>query len=345
MMTIEQRIALLIKLGEYLQQDTDARQFAVMSTERKNRWLTKTNCLQALNSFATEFLTKEKLEKWAAKYPTLVNPTSPKKIGLVLAGNIPAVGFHDVLTVFMAGHHALIKFSEKDAYLIPYMIAFMAKEEESSKVYFEETALLKGFDAVIATGSNNSAMYFEQYFSKYPNIIRKNRNSVAILDGTETDEDLLKLGADVFGYFGLGCRSISKIYVPRDYDFNHLMATFDGFSDLMDHTKYRNNYEYNRSIYLLNNVKHLANDCVMVLEHESMLSRISSVHYEYYDNEEDLDARLESVSVDIQCIATKMVLKSQDTVALGQTQSPGLEDYADGLDTLQFLVDLTATSN
>jgi len=340
-MTLEERIALLIKLGEYLQEDTDARQLAVMSTERKNRWLTKANSLKALKSFATEFLTKEKLENWAAKYPALANPTSPKKIGLVLAGNIPAVGFHDILTVFMSGHHALIKFSEKDAYLIPYMIAFMAKEEEGSKDYFQETSLLKGFDAVIATGSNNSAMYFEQYFSKYPNIIRKNRNSVAVLSGTETDEDLLKLGSDMFRYFGLGCRSISKIYVPRDYDFNQLMASLDNFKDIMDHTKYRNNYEYNRSIYLLNNVNHLANDCVMVLEHESLLSRISSVHYEYYDNEADLQAKLEGASTAIQCVATKMDLSNQNTVALGQTQSPGLEDYADGVDTLQFLVDLT----
>ena len=244
------------------------------------------------------------------------------------------------MTTFLAGHIALIKYSEKDAYLIPYMIDFLCQLDERCKDYFREIGQLKDFDAVLATGSNNSAMYFEQYFGKYPNIIRKNRNSVAVLDGTESDEELLKLGVDIFRYFGLGCRSVSKLYVPEGYDFVPLMAILDNYKDIMDHTKYRNNYEYNRSIYLLNNVPHLANDCVMLVEHESLLSRISSVHYQYYNNEEDLAAKLEAKGAETQCIATKMNLNGQHTVELGQTQSPSLEDYADAVDTMQFLLEL-----
>jgi hypothetical protein len=266
---------------------------------------------------------------------------NPKKIGLVLAGNIPGVGFHDVLTTFVAGHQAMVKYSEKDQYLIPYMIDFMLQEDPRSAAYFMAVPRLKDFDAVIATGSNNSAMYFEQYFSKYPNIIRKNRNSIAILDGTETEEDLLALGADVFAYFGLGCRSVAKLYVPKGYDFSPFLGLMDiHYKELMSHNKYNNNYDYNRSIYLLNNVPHLANDCLMLLEHESLLSRISSVHYEYYDNAEDLQEKLDGVVEQIQCIATKMNLPKSNTVALGQAQHPTLNDYADGIDTLQFLIEL-----
>lgn len=339
-MTLQERLALLVKLGKYLQQDTEARQLAVAYTERNNRWLTKANCLKALQSFATEFLTASNLEAWVAKYPALNNSISSKKIGLVLAGNIPAVGFHDVMTTFVAGHQAMIKYSEKDQYLIPYMIAYLMKEDERCANYFLPVPMLKGFDAVIATGSNNSALYFEQYFSKYPNIIRKNRNSVAVLDGSETAEELLQLGTDVFGYFGLGCRSVSKLYAPEGYDFSKFLASMDNYKDIMDHNKYKNNYDYNRSIYLLNRVPHLANDCLMILEQESLLSRIASLHYEYYQNEADLQTKLEQKEAELQCIATKMNLPQKNVVDLGMTQCPSLTDYADGVDTLQFLIEL-----
>jgi hypothetical protein len=340
-MKLQERLALLVKLGAYLQEDTKARELAIAQTERNNRWLTKENSLTALQSFATAFLNTEHLEAWVKSYPTLAANRNPKKIGLVLAGNIPGVGFHDVLTTFVAGHQAMIKYSEKDQYLIPYMIDFMLQEDPRSAAYFMTVLRLKDFDAVIATGSNNSAMYFEQYFSKYPNIIRKNRNSIAILDGTETEEDLLALGADVFAYFGLGCRSVAKLYVPKAYNFSPFLGLMDiHYKELMNHNKYNNNYDYNRSIYLLNNVPHLANDCLMLLEHESLLSRISSVHFEYYDHAEDLQEKLEGTAEEIQCIATKMNLPKSNTVALGQAQHPALNDYADGIDTLQFLIEL-----
>lgn len=340
-MKLQERLALLVKLGAYIQQDTEARQYAIAYTERNNRWLTKENSGNALQNFATEFLTASALEAWIANYPSLKEERRSKKIGLVLAGNIPAVGFHDVLTTFVAGHQAMLKYSEKDQYLIPYMIDFMIKEDPRSAAYFKPVLRLKDFDAVIATGSNNSALYFEQYFSKYPNIIRKNRNSIAVLDGTETEEELLALGSDIFAYFGLGCRSVAKLYVPKEYDFFNFLSLMDQhYKTIMDHNKYKNNYDYNRSIYLLNNVPHLANDCLMLLEHESLLSRISSVHFEYYNNEEDLQAKLEGAKEQIQCIATKMNLPQKNTVLLGQAQKPALEDYADGVDTLQFLIEL-----
>jgi len=340
-MKLQERLALLVKLGAYLQEDTSARQLAIAQTERNNRWLTDENSLTALLSFATEFLNTEHLEAWVKNYPTLEADRSPKKIGLVLAGNIPGVGFHDVLTTFVAGHQAMIKYSEKDQYLIPYMIDFMLQEEPRSAAYFTTVLRLKDFEAVIATGSNNSAMYFEQYFSKYPNIIRKNRNSIAVLEGTETEEDLLALGADIFAYFGLGCRSVAKLYVPKAYNFSPFLGLMDiHYKKLMVHNKYHNNYDYNRSIYLLNNVPHLANDCLMLLEHESLLSRISSVHFEYYDNTEDLQEKLEGIKEQVQCIATIMNLPNRNTVALGQAQHPALDDYADGVDTLQFLIEL-----
>ena len=340
-MKLQERLALLVKLGAYLKEDTTARQLAIAQTERNNRWLTKENSLSALLTFATEFLNTEYLEAWVKDYPKLEEEKSPKKIGLVLAGNIPGVGFHDVLTTFVAGHQSMIKYSEKDQYLIPYMIDFMVEEDPRSADYFMAVPRLKDFDAVIATGSNNSAMYFEQYFSKYPNVIRKNRNSIAILDGTETEEDLLGLGIDIFSYFGLGCRSVAKLYVPQEYDFSPFLGLMDiHYKEMMNHNKYNNNYDYNRSIYLLNNVPHLANDCLMLLEHESLLSRISSVHYEYYDHAEDLQEKLEAVQEQIQCIATKMNLPKRNTVALGQAQHPALNDYADGVDTLQFLIEL-----
>jgi hypothetical protein len=339
-MDLKDRIHLLGQLGDYIASDSEARQAAVLATERNNRWLTKANCLKALHNIADAFLSEDKLSAWLAGYPSLSLTGHPQKVGLVMAGNIPAVGFHDVLCTFLVGHKAYIKLSDKDSYLIPFMLDFLIEKDPKCANYFEITTKLKGFDAVIATGSNNSALYSEQYFGKYPNIIRKNRNSVAILNGEETDEDFLKLGVDIFRYFGLGCRSVSKLFVPPNYDFVPFLKVMDNYKNIMDHTKYRNNYEYNRSIYLLNNVIHLANDCLMIVEHESMLSRISSVHFEYYHSLEELKKVLTLEKDDIQCIATKMDLADTKTVGLGQTQSPELSDYADAIDSMAFLINL-----
>lgn len=339
-MTLQDRIAVLVELGRFLQKDSPERQEALIRAEQHNRWFTQANSLKALNNIATVFLQAEALNDWVANYPNISTGPTNKKVGLVLAGNIPAVGFHDILATFLAGHQALIKYSEKDAILIPFLLNYLISLDERCATFFEPITMLRGFDAVIATGSNNSALYFEQYFSKYPSIIRKNRNGVAVLDGTESVADLQALGKDIFTYFGLGCRSIAKLYVPEGYDFPVLMAALDEFKDIMDHHKYRNNYDYNRSIYLLNTVPHFANDCVMVLEQKSPLSRIAALHYETYSSKEGLVQELKDQATAIQCIATAIKDLELPTVDLGAAQQPILTDYADGVDTLEFLTNL-----
>ena len=339
-MTLTQRIQLLTLLGKYLLQDTDEKELAILRTEQNNRWLTKANSEKALQNIATQFLQKETLEQLAIQYNIPEETANPQTVGLVLAGNISAVGFHDVMCTFLSGHKDKIKYSDKDKFLIPLMIHYLQDLEPATKTYFQEIERLEDFDAVIATGSDNTALYFEQYFGKYPNIIRKNRNSVAVLSGTETDEELMALGRDIFDYYGLGCRSVSKVYVPADYELPTLLRVLDNYQEVMEHNKYKNNYDYNRSVYLLNKVAHYANDCVMVLEHESLLSRIAAVHYEHYKNEEELVEKLNENKDAIQCIATNMTLKGVETVGLGQTQCPAITDYADGVDTLAFLIQL-----
>ncbi len=339
-MTLKQRIELLVLLGKYLLKDTSEKELAILHTEQHNRWLTKENSKQALESIATQFLTLETLETLAQKYDLPNENKNPKKIGLILAGNIPAVGFHDVLATFLSGNIAVIKYSSKDNYLIPFMVAYLEELEPKTKEYFISVDRLSGFDAIIATGSDNSAIYFEQYFGKYPNIIRKNRNSIAVLTGQESEEELIALGKDIFDYYGLGCRSVSKLYLPKGYDLPNLMRVLDHYKDIMHHDKYRNNFDYNRSIFLLNQVPHLINDCIMVLENESLLSRIATLHYEYYQNEEDLKNKLDKNKKAIQCVATGSNLDFEPIVGLGQTQCPTIEDYADGVDTLQFLISL-----
>ncbi|MCH2046526.1 MAG: acyl-CoA reductase [Saprospiraceae bacterium] len=341
-MSLAERIDLLIRLGEYLQEDTEAYHAAVRLAGLHNGWFTKANVKKALSEIQTAFLEPSVLKTAPQHYPQLEAELVPKSIGLVLAGNIPAVGFHDILCVFLAGHKALIKPSSKDKYLIHFLLQSLYNFDERAKQYLEIVPVLKGMDAVIATGSNNSALYFEQYFSKYQHIIRKNRNAVAILDGTETDEELSRLGKDIFNYFGLGCRSVSKLYLPQGYDRNRLMKALDEFADVMEHNKYKNNYDYNRSIYLLNQVPHLTNDCMMLLENEQLVSRIATLHYEYYTDEETLKNKLLQQQEATQCISTKMNLPWIDTVDLGHTQSPSLWDYADNVDTLDFLLNLAS---
>jgi hypothetical protein len=338
-MKLEQRIALLELLGKYILQDTPERELALLRTEQHNRWLTQENSLQALENIATQFLTATTLRDFVAPY-AIKEETSAQKVGLILAGNLPAVGFHDVLCTFLSGHQALVKYSDKDKYLIPYMVDYLIELEPAVADYIQSVDRLQEFDAVIATGSDNSAMYFERYFGKYPNIIRKNRNAIAILEGSETDDEIFALGKDIFTYYGLGCRSVSKLYVPEGYDLTNIMRVLDRYQAVMDQNKYKNNYDYNRSVYLLNRIPHLANDCFMLLENESLLSRIAALHYEYYTNKEDLLEKIIEHKEAIQCIATNMELNTVDTVGLGQTQCPTISDYADGVDTMQFLVQL-----
>lgn len=340
-MNLTERIAVLSKLGELLKEESEAKQAALHLASIHNTWFSKENVRIALDAIAATFLDKEKLETWLAAYADLEEEnTNPKSIGLVLAGNIPAVGFQDVLTVFVTGNKALIKLSDKDKYLIQYLISTLNQIDERTKAYFSFVPMLKDFDAVIATGSNNSSVYFERYFSKNPNIIRRNRNSVAVLSGQETKEELEHLGKDIFQYFGLGCRSVSKLYVPENYDFIPLMEALDLHKDVMNNNKYVNNFDYNRSIFLLNQQEHLVNDCIMLLEDASPLSRIATLHYQKYKDLDWVKGEIESQKDQLQCVATELNLSPLATVRLGETQSPALNDYADGVDTITFLLSL-----
>jgi hypothetical protein len=342
MMKLAARLESLAKLGNFLKSDygKDELQAVYRRAEFENGWFRVDQAQHAIEQISQQFLDAAKLEKWIANYPDFQEPSNPKTIGLVLAGNIPAVGFHDILCCFVAGHKAQIKYSEKDKVLIPYLLKQLSILNPETSAYFEKVDRLNAFDAVVATGSDNASRYFEHYFSAYPNIIRKNRNSIAILNGEETDDELRALSEDVFRYFGLGCRSVSKLFVPEHFDFENFMRVMDEFSDIMKHNKYKNNFDYNRSIYLLNNQKHLANYSLTLLESPSLLSRISTLHYETYRDQEDLMQKLKPSLNALQLIVGNIELEGLDILPLGSSQQPSLSDYADNVDTIKFLMQL-----
>ena len=268
------------------------------------------------------------------------NPKS-QRVGLVLAGNIPLVGFHDILCVFVAGHQSVVKLSDKDPFLLPMLLDFLKEIDAQTAAYFSTTTeRLGGFDAVIATGSNNSARYFEAYFGKYPHIIRKNRNAVGVLRGTETAEELRLLGNDIFQYFGLGCRNVSKLYLPKGYNFTLLLETLHERNDIVLHDKYKNNFDYNFTLLILNKIKYESNGCLLMREAEEIASPISMVYYEFYDDLTDLTKILHAKQDQIQLVVASSPIENLTTFNFGEAQKPSLSDYADGVDTLQFLINL-----
>ena len=340
-MKLQERLDLLAELGHYLQSGGDAElETAIRQSSIENQWFTENNIRSALLAIAVQFLDRDKLAAWVAQYP-MADPGYPEKtVAVIMAGNIPLVGFQDWLCVFVAGQQVKVKLSDKDKRLLPLLVKKMGEWRKDSWAYTEflsEGDFLKNFDAVIATGSNNTARYFEQYFGKYPHIIRRNRNSVAILDGSETIPELYALGRDIFTYFGLGCRNVSKLYVPRGYDFDVLLEALHEYREMVLHNKYKNNFDYNFTLYIINNIPHKNNGCLLLKEDASLQARIASVHYEYYDNADELDALLAAQQNDIQCIVGKSPLKDLPVLPFGQTQEPGLTDYADGVDVMQFL--------
>ena len=341
-MLLKERLEALIQLGKELTADNEALQTAIRKTAFHNAWLTIENQWKAINAIRDNFLSRELLEKWVSSYtfPAL-EETKFKTISLVLAGNIPLVGFHDLLCVFVSGQKAKIKLSDKDPYLIPFLIQNLIAIIPSVKTYFEIVeGAMKDFDAVIATGSNNSSRYFEAYFGKYPHIIRKNRNAVAVLRGDESVEDFRHLGDDIFTYFGLGCRNVSKIYVPRGYHFEPLLEVIHEFKELVLHDKYKNNFDYQFTIVILNKIKYHSNGCLMMIENEAIASPIAMVYYEYYDNYKTLSTKLKTLKEEIQCVVAKTPIAHLPTFNFGEAQKPTLSDYADGEDTMAFLLNL-----
>ncbi len=299
---------------------------------RENGWFTEENSQQALWAIAN-MLEEGALESWLKQYPKLFEgEKTPKTVGMVMAGNIPAVGFHDVLCVLASGHKVQIRVSSDDKYLIPFLLEVLIKIEPRFESAIAFTSRLENMDAVIATGSNNSARYFDYYFGKYPHIIRKNRNSIAVLNGKETQEELTGLGRDIFSYFGLGCRSISKIYLPAGFPVQTFFEAMEQFSGLMQHNKYMNNFDYHQALFLLNSETFLTNNFLIFRQHEAIATPVAVLHYEYYPDKDWLEEHLAKHAAEIQCRV------GVGGIPFGSAQKPGLADYADNIDTMAFLI-------
>ncbi len=310
-----------------------------------NPWFIPFSVREALKTIGSN-LRKEHLEKWTEQYPELRKPPeAPQKIGVVNAGNIPFVGFHDFLSVLLSGNIYYGKLSSKDEEL-PKAIARILTDIEpgfSERIMFEKK-FLKQFDAIIATGSNNTSRYFHYYFSQYPHIIRKNRNGVAVLTGEEDDEELTRLADDIFLYFGMGCRNVSKLYIPKDFNPDRLFSNVEHYRWIIDHHKYSNNYDYNKAIYTMNQAPHLDNGFLLLREDEQIPSPISTVYYERYHNLKEVRNALDRKKPRIQCIVTHSE-KFPEGMDFGQAQYPPLWDYADNLDTMRFLLSLNNSSH
>ena len=330
-MNLQMRIDLVTQLGQYILSDSPEWLETKQRVSLINPWFTSEFIDIAAGNLAKHFLDKKKLESWTSAYK--IETVAPKKIGIVMAGNIPLVGFHDFLCVFISGHKAIIKPSSKDEVLIKHLAQKLIDWDKRSNEMIVFQEMLKDCDAYIATGSNNSARYFEYYFKKYPHIIRRNRTSVAILDGNETAKELEELADDVHLYFGMGCRNVTKIYVPKDYDFIPLLSAFKKYDHFKDHHKYRNNYDYNLALHILNGKFYMANESIILLENPSVFSPISQLNYEFYTDKNTVIVSLRSME-DLQCTV------GHGHIPFGQAQLPSLTDYADGIDTVNFLIKL-----
>jgi hypothetical protein len=299
-----------------------------------NGWFTKENICFALKQWS-ELLKEKSLAQWLSNYPNSNN--QPKTIALIMAGNIPLVGFHDFLACIVTGHNLIIKQSSNDRHLLPFIVSYLTREESliKSKIKFVDNKIEKS-DAVIATGNNNTARYFNAYFKNKPSIIRNNRNSIAILSGNESENDLKNLSNDIFRYYGLGCRSVSKIYVPKNYDFDMLFKAVYKWHPVINVRKYLNNYDYNKAVYIMSEFDIIENGFLMLKEDRRLSSPIATLFYEYYDNVSELKSKLKVISSEIQCIVANGFNSKE--IKFGSTQSPALKDYADGVDTVDFLL-------
>lgn len=329
-MNLQQRISLLDQLGTYMRSNDDAWKAVKERASLENDWFTPEFVELACKQIADAFLQKTILEKWTSSYNLPQENPSPLSIGIVMAGNIPLVGFHDFLCVFTSGHKALIKTSSKDKVLLPHLVHKLSEWAPAVAEFVSFEERLKGCNAYIATGSNNSAGYFDYYFRKYPHIIRRNRSSVAILTGEETTAELEYLADDVYLYFGLGCRNVTKLYVPEGYNFEPLLAAFRKYNYLFEHHKYKNNYDYNLALLLLNKKYYMSNESILLVEDSSIFSPISQLNYEFYKNEAEIKNLLQN-NDNLQCLV------GRNYTPFGKAQQPAIDDYADGVDTLEFL--------
>ncbi len=332
-----QLVHIFAQLGSQLK-NPDSELSAIIENEHvHNAWFTPQSVFKAVTAIG-QMLNENDLNAWLDRYP---ESDGNKTIGLILAGNIPLVGFHDVLCVLITGNFAMIKASSQDARLIKYVLGLLTAIEPAFKDRYAVVERLEKFDAIVATGSNNTSRYFEYYFGKVPHIIRKNRSSVAVLTGNETEAQLHDLGHDIFDYFGLGCRNVSKLLVPKGYNFNFFFESIESYNDIINHNKYNNNYGYNKSIYLVGSEKHLDNGFLLVKESDKLTSPLAVLFYEYYDSIESVQQLLKDQSESLQCVVTGAVIKlNNQVVGFGESQQPALWDYADGVDTMTFLTNL-----
>jgi acyl-CoA reductase LuxC len=331
-MSIKNRIDLLANLGAYLSINNEELQAVKEKAQWQNAWFTQEFIDLSIKNIAENFLQRRLLENWVNQYQ-LENNIQPKRVGIVMAGNIPLVGFHDFLCVFISGHKAIMKPSSKDEVLIKHLAGkiFEWNEEAKNCLVFAEN--LKNCDAYIATGSNNSSRYFEYYFGKYPNIIRRNRTSAAILAGDENEDDLELLADDIQQYYGMGCRNVTHLFVPADYDFVPLLNALKKYDYFKNFYKYRNNYDYYLALLILNNKFYMTNESIILTENENVFAPVSQLNYSYYNDIKILEKSLAG-NQDLQCIIGK------NFIPFGKSQSPALGNYADGVDTMQFLKQL-----
>jgi hypothetical protein len=328
-MKLARKIALLQQLRDYMGSGSGAWAAAKAEASRMNAWFLPAFVDLAVDNIREQFLDPGRLTEWVRDYNIPEEMPAPKTVGLVMAGNIPLVGFHDFLCIFLSGHRQKIKPSAKDEVLIKHILEWMYALEPDSRALAELSPMLKGCDAYIATGSDNSARYFEQYFARFPHIIRRNRTSVAILDGTESLAELALLADDIHQFFGLGCRNVTQLHVPEGYDFVPLLEALKRYDYFLDHHKYRHNFDYNLTIQIMNNRYYMTNGSVLLTENESPFSPIGQLNYQFYSNRDKLSASLDPGK--IQCIV------GHGQVPFGQAQRPSLRDYADGVDVLGFL--------
>ncbi len=335
---IEAKIRALVRLGEWIKSKPDQLSLAKLKSERDNPWFTQKEQDRALNALANEFLVERALKDWIERYPRL--PKSPKNVGLIFAGNLPLVGFHDWLAVFLSGHHACIKLSSKDKYLFPALMAYLFDDHPDWKGLTSIVDQIKKIDAVIATGSNNSNRYFEYYFGHLPHVFRGHRNGIAVIPENVSDLDLKNLGDDIFAYFGLGCRSVSLCLVPQDFSEERLFEALEEYQSLRNHSKWDNNYRYNYSIFALNQESFLTDGSLIIKRSEQIASRIACLHLKSYNSKDELRSFVSKNLDRIQVVTGRDRFPNVDTVDFGMSQKPKLTDYADQIDTMEFLSDL-----
>ncbi|GGG45965.1 acyl-CoA reductase [Bizionia arctica] len=350
-MNLEERIQAFATLGDFLSQFStngivkkesipyndlffEGFKHQLKLAKEHNGWFTNENILFTLDNWSNA-LTNSNIKQFVQNYS--FKEIDSKKVAIIMAGNIPLVGFHDFFCVLLSGHNVLVKQSSNDKHLLPYLAKYLeyAAPGFKDKITFTE-GKLENFDAVIATGSDNTARYFEYYFKGKPSIIRKNRNSVAILTGKETEDQLSRLSNDIFRYYGLGCRNVSKIFLPKNYDFENFFKAMYNWHPIINESKYANNYDYNKAVYLMSEFDMLENGFLMIKEDASYASPIATVFYEHYESLESLKKKLDTDSEKIQCVVSDNLV--DNTIVFGETQNPQLGDYADGVDTLSFLL-------